>query len=268
MRVVLAVLLLAGLATPAALAQVTMEVSPLRVELTVAPGGSHTQAVSLSNQSDVPIRVRANIEDWHLSKDGTPQFQPAKPGTWTSASTWVRLAPPEQVVLPGQQASVRFTTTVPPGTAEGGYRSALLFEFGRSDTDPTAARREVAFRSRVATIVYVTVGSPAAKVELTNLAVRAAAGRPAEVVASLQNGSRANVRTKGVLTVYDKAGTVVRQIDVPNAPVLPESERDLAIPTAREGELPLSAGEYRVEVKIDVGQRELLVGETTLKVGG
>jgi len=29
---------------------------------------------------------------------------------------------------------------------------------------------------------------------------------------------------------------------------------------------PLPAGEYRVEVKMDVGMPEVLVGETTLKV--
>lgn len=267
MTAALATLLALGLTAGPAIAQTTVEVSPLRVELNVAPGGSHTQAVSLTNQSTVPVRIRATVEDWFMSKDGTPQYQPAKPGTWTTASAWVRVAPPEQVVAPGQQATVRFTTTVPAGTAEGGYRSAILFEFGPPGGDPVARGRDVQFKSRVATTLYVTVGQPAPKVDLTNLTVRAAAGRPAEIVATLQNASRANVRTKGVLTVYDKAGTVVRQIDVPNAPVLPESERDLAIPTAGEREPPLAPGEYRVEVKIDVGLRELLVGETVLKVG-
>lgn len=264
----LASLLALGLTARPAVAQTSVEVSPLRVELTAAPGGSYTQAVSLTNQGDAPVRIRATIEDWYLSKDGTPQYQPAKPGTWTTATAWVRIAPPEQVIPPGQQGTVRFTTTVPPGTADGGYRSAILFEFGPPGGDPVARGRDVVFRSRVSTTVYVTVGQPAPKVELTNLAARVVAGRPPDIVATLQNASRANVRTKGVLTVYDKAGTVVRQIDVPNAPVLPESERDLAIPTAGENERPLGPGEYRVEVKIDVGMRELLVGETVLKVGG
>jgi P pilus assembly chaperone PapD len=268
MTLPVAAMLLCLVARPA-LAQMSVEVSPLRVEISVGAGGSHTQAVSLTNQSDTPVRVRATVEDWYLSKDGTPQYQTAPTGTWTSASAWVRVAPPEQVIAPGQQATVRFTTTVPPGTADGGYRSAILFEFGPPGGDPAARRREVAFRSRVATTVYVAVGQPAPSVELTNLFVRAAAaGRPPEIVATLKNASRTNVRTKGTLTVYDKAGTVVRQIEVPNAPVLPESERELAMPTAGEGEALLAAGDYRVEVKIDVGQRELLVGETVLKIGG
>lgn len=257
---------LAVAAAPAA-AQVSVEVSPLRLELSVAPGATHTQAVTLTNQSDKPVRIRARVEDWFLTKDGTPQYKPAPPDTWTSASAWVRLAPPEQVVEPGKQGTVRFTTNVPASVAEGGYRSAIIFEFGPPGADLLGAGRDVVFRSRVVTTLYVSVGQPVPKVDLTNLTVRGAPGKPAEVLATLQNTSRANVRTKGVVIVYDRAGTVVRQIDIPNVPVLPESERDLAIPTAGEGEQPLAAGEYRIEVKIDVGLRELLVGETVLKVG-
>jgi hypothetical protein len=53
---------------------------------------------------------------------------------------------------------------------------------------------------------------------------------------------------------------------VPDVPVLPESEREVAI-TALDPDKPAPpAGEYRVEVKIDVGMPAVIVGETTLKV--
>jgi P pilus assembly chaperone PapD len=249
-----------------AAAQIAVEVSPLRVELAASPGGVHTQAVTLTNQSDKPVRIRAHVEDWYLSKDGTPQFKAAGPAAWTSAAAWVRLAPPEQVVEPGQQGVVRFTTAVPAGTGEGGYRAAILFEFSPPGGDPVARGRDVVFQTRVATIVYITVGQPAIAVDLTNLTVRTVPGRPPDIVATLANTSRANVRTKGVLTIFDGAGTVVRQIEVPNVPVLPESERDVAIPTAGERDPPLPPGDYRVELKLDVGVRELLVGETRLTI--
>jgi hypothetical protein len=48
-------------------------------------------------------------------------------------------------------------------------------------------------------------------------------------------------------------------------PVLPESEREVAI-VAFEAEKPLPPGEYRVEVRFDVGMPAVIVGETTLKV--
>jgi hypothetical protein len=67
------------------------------------------------------------------------------------------------------------------------------------------------------------------------------------------------------LTVYDGSGTAIAQIPLPDVPVLPESERDLAI-SPGDPARPLPSGQYRVELKLDVGMPALLVGETTLKV--
>ena len=50
-----------------------------------------------------------------------------------------------------------------------------------------------------------------------------------QIVASLRNTSRRFVRTKGTLVVYDAAGTVRLEAPAPDAPLLPESERDIVI---------------------------------------
>jgi len=53
---------------------------------------------------------------------------------------------------------------------------------------------------------------------------------------------------------------------VPDVPVLPESEREVAI-TLNEADKPaVPAGDYRVEVRIDAGMPAVLVGETTVKI--
>jgi P pilus assembly chaperone PapD len=244
----------------------SVEVTPLRVELKLGPGATHTQAVTLKNESKKGVRIRARVDDWFLSKDGTPQFKTVDPSDPYSAASWVRLNPPEQLVGPGATTVVRFTTSVPKETKEGGYRCAVMFEFDPPDDDPVAKGRDVMFRGRVATLLYATVGAPIAAVELTDLKVRTPAGRPAEVVATLKNTSRTHVRTKGTLVISDGDGRVVRQVPVPNVPVLPGSERDVSIPTAQEGEALLAPGRYRVEVRIDVGQPAVIVGETTLEI--
>jgi hypothetical protein len=118
----------------------------------------------------------------------------------------------------------------------------------------------------VATLLYATVGSPVAAVELTDLQVRTNAERPAEVVATLKNTGRAHVRTKGTLVISDGDGRLVRRVPVPDVPVLPESERDVSVPTAQENEAQLPPGTYRVEVRIDVGQPAIIVGETVLEI--
>jgi P pilus assembly chaperone PapD len=244
--------------------QTSIEVSPLRVELQAQPGGSHTQAVTVSNPGEQAVKVRATLSDWHLSRDGAPQFEDPAPERPFAASDWVRFAPPEFTLEPGKQGIVRFTVSVPPDAQPAGYRTGILFEFVPDAPQPAAGGRQVVLKSRIATLVYVHVGQPPPAVELTNLQVREA-GEQTQVVAGLRNRSRRSVRTKGNLLVYDGTGTAIAQIPLPDVPVLPESERDLAI-TASDATRPLPSGQYRVELKLDVGMPALLVGETTLKV--
>ena len=252
-------------AAPAA-AQISVEVSPLRVELAAGPGSTTTQGITVINAGKEPVRVRAVLTDWELSKDGSPQFEGAVEGGPYSATSWVRVAPPEQVIEPGKETTVRFSMTVPPGIQPGGYRTGVLFEFGPSTGDPAGRAREVMFKSRIATLIYVNIGQPAVAAELTDLRVRSA-GPQLQIVATVKNTSRRYVRTKGTLLVYDQAGKTMREVPVPDVPLLPESEREvMMLVVDPEKNLTLAAGDYRVELRIDVGLPALLVGETTLKV--
>jgi P pilus assembly chaperone PapD len=258
----------AALAPRPAAAQVSIEASPLRIEVQAIPGGSSTQSVTLMNVGTQPVRVRTSLADWHLSREGAPQFEEPGPARPFAASGWVRFAPPEFIIGGGQQGTVRFTVTVPLGAEAAGYRTGLLFDFSPNETDGAVRAKQVTVRSRIATLVYVHVAQagsagPPASVELTDLQVRTK--EQTEVVATLKNVSRRSVRTKGTLVLYDKSGAVVLQVPVPDVPVLPESERDVAVSTG-ESPKPLPPGDYRVELKIDVGQPAVIVGETTLKV--
>ena len=260
-RSVLVLLIVFGWFAPAR-AQVSVEVSPLRVEIQAGPGATSTQAVTLNNGGKETVRVRARISDWDLARDGSPQFEGVPEGGPFSAAAWVRVAPPELLIDPGKDGIIRFSLTVPPETAPAGYRVGILFEF--VPPGETAARKGMQFRSRVATLIYVNVGEPPAAVELTDLSQRVTADRT-QLIAVLANTGKRTVRTKGTMTLHDAGGKPLKQIPVPDVPVLPQSEREVAI-VAFEAANPLAPGEYRVEVKIDVGMPELLVGETTLKV--
>ncbi|MEO8520247.1 MAG: hypothetical protein ABI603_02725 [Acidobacteriota bacterium] len=251
---------------PAA-AQISVEVSPLRIELAAGPGSTTTQPITLVNAGKDPVRVRATVTDWDLSKDGAPQFESAVSDGPFSATAWVRVSPPELVIEAGKEATVRFSMTVPAAMTPGGYRTGVLFEFGPAGGDPAGRGREVTFKTRIATLIYVDIGQPPMAAELMDLRSRSV-GPQTLIVATVRNTSRRHVRTKGSLTLYDQAGAKVRDVPIPDVPLLPESEREVAIavidPETKAAALP--PGEYRVEVRMDVGLPALLVGETTLKV--
>jgi hypothetical protein len=267
-RAVAAAAALLLLAVPAAAQQVSVEVSPLRVELAAGPGSTTTQAVTLTNAGSDPVRVRGTLTDWDLSREGAPQFEGAVAQGKFSATAWVRIAPPEQVIEPGKQATVRFSLSVPPDAAPGGYRTGILFDLAPATVDPATRTRAVTFKSRIATLIYVHVGQPPLVADLVDLTVRSV-GPQIQVIATLKNTSRRSTRTKGTLFIYDRSGKVVRQLPLPDAPLLPESEREIAVTPVDPGKhLTLPPGEYRVEIRIDLGLTALLVGETTLKVPG
>ncbi len=230
------------------------------------PGGTFTQAVTITNDEKSPARIHATVEDFYLSKDGTPQFRPADATIPFSAASWMRLNPVEQVLQPGASGVVRFTITAPAGTPPGGYHGAIVFAVTPPGTEGVVSKG-VMFTTRVATIVYITVGSPKPAVDLVDVQGVEQRGKPPAVLATLKNTGSVHVRTKGTLTIYDKSGTVLRRIAVPDVPVLPQTERDVAIPTAEDGQAPLPAGDYKVEVRIDIGLPELLVGQTTVTIG-
>ena len=250
----------------AAFAQTSVEVSPLRAELTAGPGSTTTQAITVTNAGKDAVRVRATVTDWDLSKDGAPQFEGAVENGPFSATGWVRVAPPEQVIEPGKDATVRYSLAVPGSVQPGGYRTGVLFEFGPASGDPVGRAREVLFKSRIATLIYVNIGQPQIAAELIDLRNRTI-GQQMLIVATVKNTSRRYVRTKGTLVVADAGGKPVREVPVPDVPLLPESEREVAMPVidpAKQQTLP--PGDYRVELRLDVGLPALLVGETTLKV--
>ena len=169
--------------------QVSVEVSPLRVELKTEPGGATTQAITIHNTGADAVRVRATVSDWHLSMEGAPQFAAAEDARY-SASGWTRLAPPEQVIEVGREAIVRFTLAVPADTTAAGYRTSVLFEFGPASGAPVGRGHDVVVRSRIATLIYVNVGNAPAAVDLSNLTSRALPNQPPRVVAVLKNTGR------------------------------------------------------------------------------
>src|SRR4029453_18148009 len=139
--------------------------------------------------------------DWDLSRDGAPQFEGGAEGGPYSATSWIRVAPPEQVIEPRKEATVRLSLSVPSAVQPGGFRTGVLFEFSSATANPVARGRQVIFKSRIATLIYVSVGQPTMSAELTDLTVRTL-GKQTHVVATVKNSSRRYVRTRGNLILF------------------------------------------------------------------
>src|SRR5580658_741991 len=80
-------------------AQVGLGLAPMRVELRMAPGQEYSNTVKLSSQSGVNTRVRAEVLDFDIDDEATPQFESSLPKeAATSCKDWLTLNPMEMAI--------------------------------------------------------------------------------------------------------------------------------------------------------------------------
>lgn len=237
-----------------ATADVSLDVSPMRVQLHVMPGAEFTDAVEITNVGNEAVRIQAELEDWFLDEVGTPLYQRA--GTiQQTASHWVDIAPKDFLIEPGETEYVRFTARVPETVNDGGYHCAIVIS-NRPIVTPNPASRTVSVRGRIATMVYVTVGYPKRSARIENMvAVPGPNGQP-RVRLEIENDGKDFLRLAGTLNLMNGDRVTDHSVDLPDVPILPGTRRILELDLPRGVEAGMLA-----RATIDVAGIGLLVGE-------
>jgi len=246
--------------------QMTLGISPLRVELKVAPGAETSQSVKISNSGQLATQVRVSVTDWTLSESGDQSF--VKPGdtSWGCAN-WLRVNPSEFALPPAGTSLVRYTMRVPADAPQGGFHCAILFETLPPPREQLAAGTGVINLLRLVTTIYATIGNPPvlAKIERLELAPSKPPAKNAlQVVTGFSNGGTTQYRVSGELQVLDGDGNPVRKFEYKSFPVLPGVSRTAVFPI----DPPLPPGQYLLRALIDTGGKERLAAETRVRVSG
>jgi P pilus assembly chaperone PapD len=215
--------------------------------------------ILVTNDGTAPTRVKVSIQDWSLTKEGTPVFFKAG-GHPYSCAEWIRINPVDFRLGSGQTKEARYTITVPPGVSDGGYRAAVMFE-AVPEGAPGEKGRRLQVRGRIVAILYEVVGNPIVKGHVTRLRVEPRKGG-LDFFVSVQNVGSVHYRTRGTLTVKDSGGQKLFELEIPDAPVLPSSEREFKI----SYEKPVPKGKYSVLAILDIGTKELIGTETVFSI--
>jgi len=240
-------------------AEVSISVSPIRVEHLVKKGEKGTDTISITNDGTASTRIKVSIEDWALTRDGNPTFMKAGSNPYSCAE-WIRINPVDFRIDPGQSRQVRYTVAVPEGIEDGGYRVAIIFETV-PDVTPGEKARRVYLKGRIATILYELVGKPVPQGHANSLKVDLKK-QGIDLILALQNTGKVHFRTKGLVTVKDSSGSKALEVELPDVPVLPESERDIKVTYDK----PIPKGKYTATAVVDIGKKELIGAETTFEV--
>jgi P pilus assembly chaperone PapD len=239
--------------------EVSISVSPIRVEHLVKQGEKGTDMITVTNDGTAPTRMKVSIEDWTLTKDGNPMFMKSSNNKY-SCSEWIRINPVDFRLAPGETREVRYTITVPQGTEEGGYRAAVIFETV-PDVAPGEKIKKVFLKGRIVTILYELVGKPIPEGHTNGLKAESKK-EGIDFILALRNTGKVHYRTKGSVMVKDAGGGKAFEVDIPDVPVLPESERE--VKASYDKSIP--TGKYTAIAVVDIGKKELIGAETAFEI--
>lgn len=255
----LAAMLAIAWATPAS-AQLSISVSPIRVEQAIQPGKTRTDVVTVENVSDQLLRARVTVADWFLERNGTPVFVKHGARPELSMSDWVDVNPTEFTVAPGDDQVIRFTVTVPDGVPAASYRTAILIE-SLPDFAVAPVHNAAYLTARIGVIVYNRIGEVAPAVEIVGQEVVGTSGEMA-INLTVRNPGLVHVRISGISQIVTPQGRVLQELPIEGAVVLPRSERDILIRLRESIDQP----SFKVLSQIDIGLEELLEVETQVGI--
>jgi hypothetical protein len=219
-----------------------LTVSPLRTELSIAPGTSQDNTLTLSNTNSQPITVHLAAEEFSvIDQNYDYAFNIA-----TQLTKWVTFNPDTLDLAVGQMKTATFRIGVPLG-AEPGGRYLSLF----ATTAAGPADNGVISQQRIASLVYLTIaGDISRSGHLVSLNAPWITIGATKWSTALQNTGTTHYHSRYNVVLEPLVGT--------NNPIATESGDALILPgTIRlvEDNVPLPAlpGIYKVVYTIGLG---------------
>ena len=235
-----AVFVVAGsLLTQAVFAQESgngFQISPVRTELTIEPGGSEKTTVTAMNPTSGAIKANVVVNDFEAATDETGQpkviFQSDQTAPGNSFKSLV--GDLGTVDIPaGGSVNIPVVVTVPEGASPGGYYGAVRLE-PTVETD-----KNVNLTASVGTLYLVTVpGDLNEALELVEFTAAKngstgrffiGGGENIQIVTRLKNTGNIHVKPFGRIQITDYKGNTVEQYEFnntePKSNVLPNSTR-------------------------------------------
>jgi hypothetical protein len=231
--------------------------SPPRIELVGEHGETVVTTVNVLTTSSGDQQITGATSDWTMNVSGGATFLPAG-SVPSGASGWIDLDADEFVLPPRGARAVRLAITIPDDRAVAGTHHAMVFF---TVVPPPTETRGVGVitTARVGLTVYVTVaGTERPGSELADLYQ----ADDRTITAVILNTGNTVMRLGGEIQLRDEAGEVRYTLEVPDVPVLRESERELTFTLPDE----VAPGFYVALALIQDSRGGVLAGELPLEV--
>jgi hypothetical protein len=231
--------------------------SPPRLEFTVEPGETVTETVTLLTDAVEDQQMQVAIEDFTLDPAGEISTLPAG-SLDSSSSPWITPELTDFVLAGGDGKEFRVSITVPnDASLEGTYHAMVFFTVVPPPSE--ASGIGVVTTTRIGLTIYVTVASTETN---TSELVDFFQDDDKTMTFAVANTGNTVMRLGGQIELRNEAGETKYVVEVPDVPVLRESERDVTLDLPTE----MEPGFYVALALIEDSRSGLLVGELPIEV--
>lgn len=129
---------------------VVMSLKPSEQDIELTPGEIFEGSVVVGNVGRLPFDVKVSVSPYYVSSDNyDPDFNTES--SYTKLHNWITLEQDTYHIDPNQNATVKFTITVPSDVSGGGQYAALMLS---SDAGDDADDSAMKITSQLAAIIY------------------------------------------------------------------------------------------------------------------
>jgi hypothetical protein len=231
--------------------------SPPRLEFTVEPGETVTETVTLLTDAVEDQQMQVEVTDFTLDPAG--ELSTLSAGSLdTSSAPWITPEITDFVLAGGDGRDFRVSITVPDDASlEGTYHAMVFFTVVPPPSETSGIG--VVTTTRIGLTIYVTVASTEKN---TSELVDFFQDDDKTMTFAVANTGNTVMRLGGQIELRNEAGETKYVVEVPDVPVLRESERDVTLDLPAE----MEPGFYVALALIKDSRSGLLVGELSIEV--
>lgn len=256
-----------GLATPA----LAVDVDPLRLELTGAPGQTLSGTLTIANPKSEPVRIAAQAGAYRYVFTAHTIPPNGAPARLPSCESWITLPAEALAGAPVPERSaidLTYTITIPETAWQAGeYVAALLIDELPAEASAEAPaeasaeapaegsdRSTITIRPRIAIPVYVLMGGLNADGRIAAMSADTPQAGTTRLLLTIANDGPIHIRPTGSVIISDEQGAVVSRLPLGRTiPIFPKFQE--GIPFALPTMIP---GRYQAVATVQIGASNLL----------
>lgn len=209
--------------------EVSLVVSPPRIDLEAQPGDTLQQTIKLTNNSAQEVILQSLVADFIVNDDaGTPIKVTESASGRYLASPWFTLNDPELVLAPKQTVSLIVLIDVPVDALPGGHYAGVFFQ-------PVPARnlkQTVSYTTtQVGSLFGITVAGDIkydALIKDFSVKNQISEFGPIDFTATIENQSDTHIKPAAKITIHDMLGRNLAEFPLPEVNIFPYTSRILS----------------------------------------